>query len=219
MSVTETTIDTLLGTDKGVRIEPGTAVQIEIDGVATRLQSTVVGISPGRFLIVTLPNSNVSIQSKLYRGNAVVLRYLYEGSAIAFQSTLLAATSEPAKLLFLGCPKVVAERSLRAEHRIDCRLPARLSANDQECPAIVLDLSMTGVNCVLRPAGDCPSTPARDAAVMLHLQLPGYGGELPLQGTVRGSGEDRDPAGIGIEFGELSSEAAQALRQYLDAVA
>lgn len=219
MSVTDSTIDTLLGTDQGVRVDPGTSVQIEIDGVATRLQSTVVGIKPGGFLIVTLPNSNISIQSKLYRGNAVVLRYLYEGSAVAFQSTLLAATSEPAKLLFLGCPKVVAQRSLRAEHRVDCRLPARLSANGQECPAVVLDLSMAGVNCVLRPVEECPSTLAKDADVTLHLQLPGYSGELPLQGTVRGRGEDRDPAGIGIEFAELPPEAAGPLRQYLQAVA
>lgn len=218
MTGTQYTTEALFGTDPHVRIELGAPIQLDIKGVEGRLQSTVVGILPGQFLIVTRPKTNARLQNQLYRGNVVVIHYVFDGDLIAFRSRLLATRSEPGKLLFLGCPKVVIERSLRADRRINCRLPARLSVNGQECPAVVLDLSMAGAHCVLRTVESEAAVASKGAVVSLDLQLPGQSTAVHLAGKVRAAPHEGESGELGIEFDDPGPAVSRALRQYLDAV-
>lgn len=218
MTVTQSSNEPLFGYDQHLRVELGAPIQLDIKGVEGRLDSTVVGILPGQFLVVTRPKTRTRLQSNLHRGNTVVIHYVVDGDLIAFRSRVLATRSEPGKLLFLSCPKVTIERSLRADRRIDCRLPARVSVNGQECAAVVLDLSMAGARCVLRTVDRETAVATEGAVVILHLRLPGRSAAIHLAGKVRATPHEGESGELGIEFAESGPAGSNALRKYIDAV-
>ena len=67
---------------KRILLEPGTQLQIEIEGVTSRFKSTLVGMEPDEYLIVKTPKAALSgsIKNRLFRGNQIVIRYLHKGT-------------------------------------------------------------------------------------------------------------------------------------------
>ena len=210
-----------LDTGKRIFIELGTQLQIQIEGVAFRFKSTLVGIEPDNYLIIKTPGATPfgSIKHKLFRGSQFTVRYLARGTVFGFQSRLMGAISTPTKLLFLEYPNVVENCDLRSHERIDCLLPAKGNIKDKERQGIILDLSEGGC-CYLIKAlkgEELPSVQI-DEQITLRCQFPGIEGEQVVSGKVRNIRRDEQGTALAIEFHEIAPEVQNIIVQYISTV-
>lgn len=205
-----------------VAIEMGTQLQIEVEGVASRLKSHLVGMDLGKYLILDLSHVNLSggVRHKLFKRNTVVVRYIYSGKVYGFQSYILGATTDPAKLLFVAYPKVVAENNIRKSYRVESHLPARIKANEIEVEATLIDISQTGCKCQIKQSRlkEAKVTVEVNKEINLLTVLPGIQEELNLTGFVRNLNKDTSEVTFGMEFYELDSQAENSLLHYLSAI-
>ena len=96
---------------KGIYIDIGTKLYLDIDGVSFSVTSIFVGMLKDEFLIITLPRRYKNIQNKLFRGNKMVVKYLFDGSVSAFQTSVIEMITNPIKALAVEYPKVVRSRN------------------------------------------------------------------------------------------------------------
>ena len=131
----------LLG--RSLTIPPGTQVQIEIQGILTKLKSYSVGFLPEDCLIFKYPSTpNLGpIAHKLYKGNKIVVGYVDKGNVFGFQSEMLGYTMEPVKLIFVAYPTIIARHSLRKGKRVFCSLLAEVDVNGERFEGLITDIS------------------------------------------------------------------------------
>ncbi len=208
-------------TGKRISIESGTQLQIEIEGVAYRFKSVLIGMEPDEYLIIKTPMvpSDApfgSIKHKLFRGSQIVVRYLYKGIVFGFQSKLIEAIYTPIKLLFVEYPKIIEHHDLRSQVRVDCLLPAKIKIKDEEKHGVILDISKKGCRYRIKALEDekLPSIQI-DEKITLRLQFPGIEDEHLVSGKVKNISRDYQEMSLGIEFHEITPEVQNIISQYI----
>ena len=93
-------------------VEVGSQLVVSLEGVESRLNSTMVGWDTGKYLIITTPRKQ-GIGSKLFEGNSVIIRYIQSGIVFGFQSRILSTINNPVPLTFISYPTIVERRELR----------------------------------------------------------------------------------------------------------
>ena len=78
-----------LNKSEGIYIDIGTKVYLEIEGVNFSVTSIFIGMLKDEFMIITLPKRYKSVKNKLFPANKMVVKYLYDGSVYAFQTTVI----------------------------------------------------------------------------------------------------------------------------------
>lgn len=206
---------------KRIAIEFGTELQLEIEGVVPRARTELVGMEPGKYFIVKTPSLSQlgGVSGKLFPGNRVLVRYVYRGSAYGFETTVMDAISTPVRLLFLTCPRVVVERNIRTNRRIDTVLPAKVTSGNQVVEGTVTDISVTG--CHFRAKAAKGGTQASllddlNKEVSVSVQVPGVQGELTIAGKLKNVRKDHACAEAGIEFGELDATLKSKIEAYVE---
>lgn len=210
-----------LNTGKRILIELGTQLQLEIGGVASRFKSNLVGIEPGEYLIIKTPTAAASdsIKKKLFRGNEIIVRYLYKGTVFGFQSQLIEATFTPISLLYVEYPKIIENHDLRSQERIDCFLPSKIKIRDEEIQGTILDINERGCRCLIKALkGETLPSVQVDEQVTLKCQFPGVGDEKVVSGKVRNISCDEHETALGIEFHEITPEVQKVIAQYISTV-
>jgi hypothetical protein len=207
-----------LETRPHVEGEFGTEIQLEIDGVASRLQTQLIGIDTDRILIVKTPTMSQigGINVKLFAGNRVIVRYVFEGVVYGFETAIVEAISSPLRLLFLAYPKLVTARSIRSNPRVNTSLPAKLKAGETGTDGTVTDISISGCQLEIR-RDHLPATAKLDvdSDVDLTLQLPGVGGDFQIRGKLRSLRTGERKLEAGISFGELEEQVQLAIDAYV----
>ena len=207
-----------LETRPHVEGEFGTEIQLEIDGVASRLQTQLIGIDTDRILIVKTPTMSQigGINVKLFAGNRVIVRYVFEGVVYGFETAIVEAISSPLRLLFLAYPKLVTARSIRSNPRVNTSLPAKLKAGETGADGTVTDISISGCQLEIR-RDHLPATAKLDvdADVELMLQLPGVGGDFQICGKLRSLRTGERKLEAGISFGALEEQVQLAIDAYV----
>jgi len=198
--------------------EFGTEIQLEIDGVASRLQTQLIGIDTDRILIVKTPTMSQigGINVKLFAGNRVIVRYVFEGVVYGFETAIVEAITSPLRLLFLAYPKLVTARTIRSNPRVNTSLPARLKAGETGADGTITDISISGCQLEIRrqhlpEAGRL----AVDADVELTLQLPGVAGDFQIRGKLRSLRTGERKLEAGISFGALEEQVQLAIDAYV----
>jgi hypothetical protein len=207
-----------LETRPHVEGEFGTEIQLEIDGVASRLQTQLIGIDTDRILIVKTPTMSQigGISVKLFAGNRVIVRYVFEGVVYGFETAIVEAITSPLRLLFLAYPKLVTARSIRSTPRVNTSLPARLKAGETGADGTITDISISG--CQLEIRRDHLPEAAKlevDSDVDLTLQLPGVAGDFQIRGKLRSLRAGERKLEAGISFGELEEQVQLAIDAYV----
>ena len=212
----------------------GERLQLELEGVATRLWSELVGMKPGEYLIIgEPPKSNLIKNLGLDKGTPlsgilktsqaprvpVTVRLIQDGVALAFVTHIIGAIHYPAKLIFMDCPRIVSERSFRAHRRFKKSLPATMTIGERQLPGLIIDLSKAGCQFATKMAapdlaGD--SLFARDQAVHVIFHLPGVATELSIPGKQKNFRPDQPSVVFGIEFTDSDEEMRALLHDYLD---
>lgn len=210
-----------LDVGRRIAIDFGTELQLEIDGVAGRVRSELVGMEHGKYLIVKTPTVAHlgGIGGKLYAGNRVVVRYVYGGSVYGFETSVIDAIATPVRVVFLTCPKVVNERNIRSNRRIETLLPARIALGDQTAEGTVTDISTSGCHFRIKAhKGAAPFAVKNmiDKDVELSVQLPGVSGELSLLGKLKNERKEEGTVELGIAFGDLDEQTQSRIASYIE---
>ena len=203
-------------------MELGTQLQIEIDGVDFNFKSTLIGIEPDKYLIINAPVTSPygSIKHKYFRGNKIIVRYLYKGTVFGFQSELVKDIYTPLKLLFVKYPEIIEEHNLRSRERIDCFLPIKIKIKSEERDGVIIDINKGGCCCVSKEAVKDKEllSVEIDDQVTLRCQFPQIEGEQVILGKVKSIRRDKKQMTLGIMFHEIEREIKDIIDQYVLAI-
>jgi hypothetical protein len=208
---------------KRVSIELGTHLQFVVEGVTGNFKSHLIGMEPDRYLIIKAPLSTPygSIRHKLFRGNKVIVRYLYKGTVFGFQGELVEDVYAPLRLLFLRYPKIIEEHNLRSSERVSCLLPirARFEDGDEDIDGFITDLSESGCCSVYKKVKGVklPSVDIDDHLTVL-CQFPKSDNEQLIPGRIKDIKSDKDHLSLGIMFEGIDLRLRNIIVQYITAI-
>ena len=211
-------------TGKRIYIELGTQLQIEIEGIAFRFKSELIGMESGGYLILKIPlipdEAPVgNIKHKLFPGMQIVVRYLHKGTVFGFRSQLIDAIFSPQRLLFLKYPQIVERYDLRSDKRVDCILPAILILDDLEIGGTILDINKKGCRYLSKEVRDLKSLSAQiDEDATLRCLFPGIEGERIISGNVKNIQQDRQGVSLGIQFREMPADIKDIIARYISTI-
>jgi hypothetical protein len=204
----------------------GLPLEIEVGGVSIRMSSVAVGYLADICLIIRYPSTGSlgSIESRLFKGNNIIVRYVSRGNAFGFQSELLGMTREPVRLLFISYPTVIARHSLRSDRRVECHLPAKLridsTVKDSGFVGIITDLSTKGCGFTMaKVSRDTMSLGVRmEDPVIIDFQLPGIESRIKLLGSIRNLKRDSKKISVGIQFPDIAKENKARIFEFISTV-
>ncbi len=208
-------------TGKSLSIELGTQLQIRIDGVDYHYKSTFIGMIPDKYLIVSAAGPMlINARHKLFRGNGILVRYLYKGSVFGFKSELVEDIYVPLKLIFLKYPEIIEEHNLRSGERIDCILPMKIITRNEEREGVILDINEWGCCCVAKIVKEDKNSSSIqiDEQVTLKCSFPQIEGEYAIMGRVRNIRSDKQQMTLGITFIDIAPEIKDIIGQYIRAI-
>lgn len=199
-------------------IEPGVLLQLQLEGVRGSYKGTLVGMERGLYLIFRI-SPIPGLKAKLGKENQITVRYLYEGTAYGFRSTLLGITDKPFRLAFFSYPENIEIVNLRTQERVSCFFPAVLSLNESSWEGVILDVSPGGCSFVLDP------TENRDTAgfnigdvVLLSTQITGSSDPMILRGTIRNIRQREREVTLGTQFHGVEPPVIDAIMRYAESV-
>ena len=204
-----------LNKSEGIYIDIGTQVYLEITGVNYSVTSVFIGMLKDEFMIVTLPKRYKSVQNKLFTGNKIIVKYLFDGSVFAFQTSVIETITNPIKALALEYPKVVQQRELRIEKRNFVVIPGRAEAKKIEFPIVVFDISKNGLRFKYKDNKQNLSTLKENDVVRVYCQFPGAPEEVGALSVVRNVRREQGQLSIGTEFQDVSKAFLNPLMHFL----
>ena len=200
-----------------IGLDIGARLQIEIEDFGSSLKSTMVGMMPDDYLIITLP-SNLSLNGhKLSKGKRLGIKYLYLGKVCFFHSEIMASVYFHQNLLFVSYPSIIHYHEMRRHRRVEVLLPCTIWLDDgQDYPAVLLDMSVSGCLCQQKSRGDS-SLPSLhiDDKLTIRCLLPGMDKEQELIGHIRNFNKTERETRIGVEFVENPPAVEKAITHYL----
>lgn len=192
---------------KRINLELGTELQVELTDVAMPLYSSFLGMDAGEYLIIKSPSPYNMVKQKLYKGNELVIKYLYNGTIYAFQSKLIEHISKPFKLLFLEYPKIIEKHELRSFKRAKCFFPAQFAADKKKCQGLILDISRRGCRFQFQlGSGESPPSLKVDDQIHLYCKFPGIEGDIEISGTLRNIKKTKQEITLGVSFSKTNPE-------------
>lgn len=197
----------------------GTLLQLQFEGLGSS-RSTLIGMEPGKFLIVNTPPI-ANIGSKLFMKNHGIVRYLSSGNVYAFRCTLLGIIKEPFRISILSYPEFLENINLRKYERISCIIDASVSHCEKLYEGIVTDLSMGGCSFDFNKS-DLTAFPEMKIAdtLFVSIQLKNKGEMQGIQSVVRSMKKDTDTLSLGLQFvpadnAEKGDRAEKELADYI----
>ena len=185
-------------------------VEFQFKGGKEKVKTKLVGYSNGEFLIIKTPRiQGVSISNA--KGlNALVVRYLHDGSVFGFQATLLRLIGPPFYVCFLSFPTKIEEISLRRNPRIAVVIPFEWDGKGDETDRI-LDLSANGSLLHLSKSVEYGDT------INISFVLPDGMAVTDLKCTIRRIEASSDRVLAGVEFDPEDVQLAH-IENYLKVV-
>lgn len=204
-----------LNKSEGIYIDIGTQVYLEITGVNFSVTSVFIGMLKDEFMIITLPKRYKTVQNKLFAGNKIVIKYLFDGSVFAFQTSVIETITNPIRALALEYPKVIQKRELRIVKRNSVVIPGRVEAKKSEFPIVVFDISKNGLR--FKYNDNKPNSMAlkEDDLVRVYCQFPGMTEEVGALSIVRNVRREQGQLSIGIEYQNISKAFLTPLMHFL----
>lgn len=213
-----------LATGKRLSIEVGSQLQVEIEGIPSRHQTTFLGMELFEYLIIKIPVFPHKIRlgdikHKLFPGNQITVRYLYEGSVFGFQTKLIEALFMPKRWLVLEYPEAIAQHDLRSEKRIDSFLPTTTNIKDKETQGIIVDINQNGCRYLIKAVKDMKFPPVQmDDQITLRCQFPGEQDEQVVSGIVKNIKRDSQEMALGIQFRKMTDNLYDIISLYISTI-
>ena len=197
----------------------GTILEIQIEGIKSRLKSELFAIEEGNYLIIKLsPFQSLANFTKLvYVGTVIIIRYIHRGTLFGFKSRIKHVMIEPAKLIFIEYPEKIESKDLRTHKRLDCYLPANVRIEDNTIAGTITDMSREGCQFTVKTVniGKSADLLQIDNEIVVSLQLPGVEEKLTITGKQKNIKKDKDNVNIGVLFSDTSIEVQEKLYDFL----
>jgi c-di-GMP-binding flagellar brake protein YcgR len=197
----------------------GTILEIQIEGIKSRLKSELFAIEEGNYLIIKLsPFQSLANFTKLvYVGTVIIIRYIHRGTLFGFKSRIKHVMIEPAKLIFIEYPEKIESKELRVHKRLDCYLPANVRIEDNTIAGTITDMSREGCQFTVKTVniGKSADLLQIDNEIVVSLQLPGVEEKLTITGKQKNIKKDKDNVNIGVLFSDMSIEVQEKLYDFL----
>ena len=193
-------------------------LQIQINGIVGRYNSQLIGMESGKYVIIKLPIKEVGNTSKfIVKGNKVIVRYMNKGTIYGFESHILKAIFNPAKLLFIKYPEKIEDRKLRDTNRIDCYLPGSIRIVEDHIEGYIMDISKHGCQFafITEKYQEKDNLLQQNNVANLTFKLPGIENELTVFGKLKKIVKGQTKSKIGIQFVKIKSEINDKLNEYL----
>ncbi len=196
-------------------IDIGTEVYLEIEGVNFSVTSIFIGMLKDEFMVVTLPKRYKSVKNKLFPTNKMVVKYLYDGSVYAFQTSVIEMITAPIKMLAIEYPKVVQQRELRHAKRNKVVIPGRIEAKKAEFSMVVYDITKKGCSFKYHDQKSNMNSLREGDLLRVYCQFPGVAKEIGVMASVRNVRRDKDTLSVGAEFQNITKTFLTPLRHFL----
>lgn len=191
-------------------MEIGTILQIQISGTNARIKSELIGIEKKKYLIIKMPPVKAlgNTLNTFYKGNDIVIRYLYKGTVFGFQTQIVNTIFDPAKLIFVKYPKKFENYELRNNKRIDCYLPAGIKISDNTIEGRITDISREGCQFIVETSKIINSVKILqiEAEIGVCFQLPGVEKEFIITAQQKNIKRDRNNVNIGLWFINMDAD-------------
>lgn len=200
-----------------ISLEIGAKIKMEFNELDTPLVSTMVGMVPDKYLLVTPPNPFSFIQNAMDSGDRIIIKYLHMGRICMFRTKVQKAIDDPHHLLFLDYPPVIHYHELRRAKRTSIFIPCTLVlSGEKKFSAVLIDLSGFGCLCQVRAKANAllPSL-AIDTTVHLHCLLPGLEESQQLTGIVKNFKTSSTESRIGLAFSGLPNHLREVIERYV----
>lgn len=210
-------LEGILELDKkeGIYIDIGTKVYIEIEGVNFSVSSVFIGMLRDEFMLVTFPKRYKSVKNKLFAGNRMVVKYLYDGSVYAFQTNVIETITTPIKAIAMEYPKVVQQRELRVSKRNEVVIPGRIEAKQAEFKIVVFDISKDGLRFKYKENKADFNQLREDDILRVYLKFPGIADEAGVMACVRNCARESGQLSVGAEFQDMTKNFLTPLMHFL----
>jgi len=206
-----------------LNIDIGTSMQLAFETVRYRLKSEFVGMEHHSFIIVTMPPAkSVPNSSTIYsKGTETIIRFVYQGIAYGFSTTISRALYKPSKLLFLNYPTNIEIYQLRNHERVLCLLPVNLElTEDESLFGHVTDISKEG--CQFSAENEAfynkHELPSKEYNHSISLHLPGFENTIIISCQVMNINQTKEQVKIGLKFVSMSDDARERLYDFLESV-
>lgn len=199
-------------------IELGINLRIQLRGARDTWNGTLVGMVARRYLIAEVPPIP-GLWVKLHQMNNIIVRYLHDGKAYGFYSTLIAAMNEPFRLAFLSYPEKIETVNLRKFQRVPCLIPAAASMGGVTYRGAFIDMSEGGCS-FLFDQSDSAQEPCLNIGdeIVFSVCLIGSSQEREIRAIVRNIRTAQTGTSIGTQFHEPGDDLIESIRSYMGRV-
>jgi len=198
-----------------ISISVGIQVFLEIEGLADRIKSKVIGYQSGEYLLVQLPLM-CDLKHHLAPNGWVTMRYLHDGVVFGGRFRIIDAIARPFRLLFLSYPLRFENHNLRQKERIDCYILAKARYNDASFDGVVLDISCHGCRFATKHEGKGESKKvATGETLRLFFPLLGMEGDIEFGGVIRHIAEREDKIHLGVAFDRIDEDIKARIDDYV----
>lgn len=198
-------------------LQPGCPIFVEIGEAKEKLFSKIIGFQDGKYVIISQPSTANAITPKLTIGSTAVIKYVYEGSIIAFRTPVVEQIQHPDQLVFVNFPHEVTRQNLRAQKRYTCSFPVKFRKANEAVEATLVDISLGGccssIDNVAVSHMETPPVVGDD--IELAIQRPGANTWASLTGKVSSTFGRNDKTHYGIAFQQKNSETENLIRQMI----
>jgi len=202
--------------DKRLLINLGTDLQVEIEGIADRFKSRLVGADPKNFLLIKLPIS-YEITDQLASGR-IIVRYIYKGSIFGFRTSLIQSLPHPFRVAFIRYPKEFENFELRSRERYECFLPITIRIREEEKEGALLDISEEGIRVAFRDREYKPSFLRKGDLVTILIHFPKSPAKEEFITQVCRISNEGGRTIIGLVFHNLDNDRKQLVSNFVSEV-
>jgi c-di-GMP-binding flagellar brake protein YcgR len=197
-------------------IDLRTNLMVQIEAVEGYLKSQLVGVVQDRFVVVTIPRSNLRIDNSLFLDKQIIVRYLHEGALFGFQSQIVDTITKPIPLMFLSYPKVVSRQEIRRYKRVDCFLPSSAELSGKPSDGAIINISRGGCLFVAdKPHGNGIGQVDEGATLGVSFTLSEVQAKGAAKAVVRSHSVKSDMILLGLEFEEIDPKVQLAIDSFV----
>jgi c-di-GMP-binding flagellar brake protein YcgR/CheY-like chemotaxis protein len=203
-----------------ISLDIGAKIKLEFDAMDNPLVSTMVGMLPDEYLIVTTPAPASLMPPGLNSDSWIVVKYLHMGRLCMFRTQLLKAITDPHPLLFLDYPPAIHYHELRRAKRTSIFIPCTLHLlRGPELYGALIDLSATGCLCQIKTKGNAQIPPIDiETKLQLRCLLPGLKEDQELTAVVKNFRRSATETRVGLEFVGLQNYLKEVIEKYVYSV-
>ena len=198
----------------------GQELHLEFDTLEAPLESTLVGMIPEHFLIITTPSHFIVTDTNPRAGQVIVVKFKNMEQLFLFRTRICRALETPRHLLFVEYPSVIHVHDIRKTERAAAAFPCALKNEEGVVfNGVFRDISSGGalLKIPIRKNEQLPDVDINEP-ITLSFFLPEASREVELTAVVKNIRKDERGVQVGLEFSASYPRLDRFINRYLKTV-